>query len=565
MIPKPTMDGMKKSDEAVVPMKAANKGAQTPAESPEGRASTKGNSRDQSTYRTQGRGSVSQAVKRIRQAATRKPQEKLTALLHHITTDALRCAFYGLKQTATAGVDGLVWKEYEDGLEERLLDLHGRVHSGAYRALPSRRVAIPKPDGGTRPLGIAALEDKIVQKAVVDVILTPIYEPEFIGFSYGFRPGRGAHDALDALAFGIERRKVNWLVDADIRAFFDRLSRDHLLRFLEHRIGDRRVLRLITKWLNAGVMENGEWKDDLQGTPQGAVVSPILANVYLHYVLDLWFQKKWRARKATGDTIIVRYADDFVVGCQRKADAGQFLRDLKERLGQFALDLHPDKTRLIEFGRFATAHRRARGERRPETFDFLGFTHYCRKTRNGGFGLGRKPIARVARVSDELRRNGVDVQPVHIEGRTIARSFWGRRWCHHLESCSDFENRLPRGRVYVRNGSVCHLDVHAGGVDAMVVGSDLYHVVVRIRKLGAGRLEGHPGRVRGPGGSISAGISYRFGPEYAHGPFVVPRAEPANDHRMSTGSSMSQYPSRFCSFPRFAESTPVFSVAPNTY
>ena len=316
MIPKPTMDGMKKSDEAVVPMKAANKGAQTPAESPEGRASTKGNSRDQSTYRTQGRGSVSQAVKRIRQAATRKPQEKLTALLHHITTDALRCAFYGLKQTATAGVDGLVWKEYEDGLEERLLDLHGRVHSGAYRALPSRRVAIPKPDGGTRPLGIAALEDKIVQKAVVDVILTPIYEPEFLGFSYGFRPGRGAHDALDALAFGIERRKVNWLVDADIRAFFDRLSRDHLLRFLEHRIGDRRVLRLITKWLNAGVMENGEWKDDLQGTPQGAVVSPILANVYLHYVLDLWFQKKWRARKATGDTIIVRYADDFVVGCQ---------------------------------------------------------------------------------------------------------------------------------------------------------------------------------------------------------------------------------------------------------
>ena len=373
MIPKPTMDGMKKSDEAVVPMKAANKGAQTPAESPEGRASTKGNSRDQSTYRTQGRGSVSQAVKRIRQAATRKPQEKLTALLHHITTDALRCAFYGLKQTATAGVDGLVWKEYEDGLEERLLDLHGRVHSGAYRALPSRRVAIPKPDGGTRPLGIAALEDKIVQKAVVDVILTPIYEPEFLGFSYGFRPGRGAHDALDALAFGIERRKVNWLVDADIRAFFDRLSRDHLLRFLEHRIGDRRVLRLITKWLNAGVMENGEWKDDLQGTPQGAVVSPILANVYLHYVLDLWFQKKWRARKATGDTIIVRYADDFVVGCQRKADAGQFLRDLKERLGQFALDLHPDKTRLIEFRpvRDSTPPGCAR-ERRPETFDFLG-------------------------------------------------------------------------------------------------------------------------------------------------------------------------------------------------
>ena len=236
--------------------------------------------------------------------------------------------------------------------------------------------------------GVIALEDKVVQKAVVDVILTPIYEPEFLGFSYGFRPGRGAHDALDALAFGIERRKVNWIIDADIRAFFDRLSRDHLLRFLEHRIGDNRVLRLITKWLNAGVMEDGEWKDDLQGTPQGAVVSPILANVYLHYVLDLWFQKKWRARKATGDIIIVRYADDFVVGCRRKEDAEQFLRDLKERLGQFALDLHPDKTRLIEFGRFAMVDRRARGERRPETFDFLGFTHYCRKTRNGGFWFG---------------------------------------------------------------------------------------------------------------------------------------------------------------------------------
>ena len=322
--------------------------------------------------------------------------------MHHITTDALRCAFYDLKRTASAGVDGLVWTEYEDGVDERLLDLHGRVHSGAYRALPSRRVEIPKPDGGTRPLGIAAIEDKIVQKVVVDVILTPIYEPAFLGFSYGFRPGRGAHDALDALAFGIQRRKVNWIVDADIRAFFDRLSRDQLLRFLEHRIGDKRVLRLITKWLNAGVMEGAEWKDDLQGTPQGAVVSPILANVYLHYALDLWFQKKWRTRKATGDTIIVRYADDFVVGFQRKADAEQFLDALRERLSQFALDLHPDKTRLIEFGRFAMTRRRARGERRPETFDFLGFTHYCTKTRNGHFGLGRKPIAK--RVRRTLKR-----------------------------------------------------------------------------------------------------------------------------------------------------------------
>ena len=258
-------------------MKAANKGAKAPAELPEGRASTKGNSQDQSTHRTQGRGSVSQTVERIRQAATRKPQEKLTALLHHITTDALRCAFYDLKKTASAGVDGLVWTGYEDGLEERLLDLHGRVHSGAYRALPSRRVEIPKPDGGTRPLGIAALEDKIVQKAVVDVILTPIYEPEFLGFSYGFRAGRGAHDALDALAFGIERRKVNWIIDADIRAFFDRLSRDHLLRFLEHRIGDTRVLRLIAKWLNAGVMEDDQWKRDVL---DGALAEAVLEHAY---------------------------------------------------------------------------------------------------------------------------------------------------------------------------------------------------------------------------------------------------------------------------------------------
>ena len=252
-------------------------------------------------------------------------------------------------------------------------------------------------------------EDKIVQKAVVEVILTPIYEPDFLGFSYGFRPGRGVHDALDALAFGIERRKVNWIVDCDIRGFFDNVSRDWLVRFLEDRIGDKRVIRLVAKWLNAGVMEDGEWRDNLRGTPQGAVASPILANIYLHYVLDLWFQREWRTRVATGETIIVRYADDFVVGFQRKQDAERFLHDLKERLGQFELELHPDKTRLIEFGRFAMADRRARGERRPETFDFLGFTHYCRKKRNGKFGLGRKPIAKrvtrtLNRIKGELRK-----------------------------------------------------------------------------------------------------------------------------------------------------------------
>ena len=353
-------------------------------------------------HRTQGRDRMSQAAERIRQAATRKPKEKLTALLHHITTDALEASYFMLKKDAAAGVDGVTWEEYGNGLEERLLDLHDRVHSGAYRALPSRRVEIPKPDGGTRPLGIAALEDKIVQTAVAETILVPIFEPEFLGFSYGFRPGRGAHDALDALAYGIERRKVNWIVDADIRAFFDRLDRSWLIRFVEHRIGDRRVIRLISKWLGAGVMEEGEWRDTQRGTPQGSSVSPILANIYLHFVLDLWFQRKWRARIARGETIIVRYADDFVVGFQYKRDAERFLCDLKDRLAAFSLDLHPDKTRLIEFGRFAMANRRARGERRPETFDFLGFTHYCRTTRKGRFGLGRKPIRK--RVTRTLKR-----------------------------------------------------------------------------------------------------------------------------------------------------------------
>ena len=403
------MNELKQSDSGIVAVKSANNGTPVPAESMERRAETKGNPRSQSMHRTRGRVRMSQAAERIRQAATRKPKEKLTALLHHITTEALSAAYFSLKRQAAAGVDGVTWDEYGNGLSERLLDLHDRVHSGAYRALPSRRVEIPKPDGGTRPLGIAALEDKIVQKAVAETILLPIFEPEFLGFSYGFRPGRGAHDALDAVAFGIERRKVNWIADADIRSYFDRIDRSWLVRFLEHRIGDRRVIRLIAKWLNAGVMEAGEWRDDLRGTPQGSIVSPILANIYLHYVLDLWFQRKWRVQTARGDTIIVRYADDFVVGFQYKRDAERFLRDLKERLASFSLELHPDKTRLIEFGKFAMADRRARGEGRPETFDFLGFTHYCRTTRKGRFGLGRKPIGKrvnrtLKRIKAELRR-----------------------------------------------------------------------------------------------------------------------------------------------------------------
>ena len=404
------MNGLKKSDEAVRPVRAANKGARASAESPEERASTKGNPDCQSTRRTQCRVSVPQAAARIRKAAERNPKERLTALFHHITPDALGAAYFALKKDAAAGVDGVTWDMYGEGLDERLLDLHRRLHrGGAYRAPPVRRVEVPKPDGGTRPLGIAALEDKVVQKAVVDVILTPIYEVVFLGFSYGFRPGRGAHDALDALAFGIERRKVSWIVDADLRAYFDTIPRDWLITFLEHRIGDRRVIRLIRKWLNAGVIESGSWADTGMGTPQGAIVSPVLANVFLHYVLDVWFHKKWRPNVPDGEAIIVRYADDIVVGFQHKRDAERYLRDVRERLARFGLSLHQDKTRLVEFGRFADLNRRQRGVGKPETFDFLGLTHYCTTTLRGRFRLGRKPVAKrvnraLARIDEVLRK-----------------------------------------------------------------------------------------------------------------------------------------------------------------
>ena len=398
------MNGMEKSDSAIVAVKSANKGASAPAEPTEPRAEPKGNPEGQSTRRTQDRESVSQAADRIRQFVQRERKVRLTTLLHHVTVDTLRWAFFELKKNAAAGADGMTWRMYEKGLEGRLVDLHDRVHSGAYRATPSRRVNIPKPDGGTRPLGVAAIEDKIVQKVVAEIILTPIYEAEFLGFSYGFRPGRGAHNALDALAVGIDKFKINWVVDCDIRKFFDTVSRDWLVRFLEHRIGDKRVIRLIVKWLNAGVMEDGEWRDDLRGTPQGSVISPILANVYLHYVLDLWFHKKWRNHEVNGDAIIVRYADDFVVGFQHMQDAERFLDAVKERFGSFELELHPDKTRLIEFGRFAKENRQKRGQGKPETFDFLGFTHYCAETSRGRFQLGRKPVAeRMARTLKRIK------------------------------------------------------------------------------------------------------------------------------------------------------------------
>src|SRR6266536_14715 len=382
------MHGHEKSDFAIVAVKPANKAEQTAAEPVEPRAETKGNAGQQSTHRAQSRASVSQALERIRRVAKERKKEKFTSLLHHISIDLLDEAFFELKEDAAAGVDGLTWREYEQNLERNLKDLHARVHRGAYRALPSRRTYIPKPDGRQRPLAIAALEDKIVQRATA-AVLNAIYEEDFLGFSYGFRAGRGTHDALDALCVGIERTKVNWILDADIRSFFDTVSQEWLIRFVEHRVGDQRIIRLIRKWLKAGILEDGVVTVSERGTGQGAVISPLLANIYLHYALDLWAER-WRRREATGDMIIVRYADDFIVGFQYEHDARRFLEEMRARLQEFALSLHPEKTRLIEFGRFAAKDRKARGLGRPETFDFLGFTFICGKTRAGKFQLKRK-------------------------------------------------------------------------------------------------------------------------------------------------------------------------------
>jgi RNA-directed DNA polymerase len=318
----------------------------------------------------------------VRDAARKDGKLKFTALLHHADVEALRRSFYQLKKTAAVGIDGVTWQDYEQGLEEKLKDLHGRIHRGSYRAKPSRRIYIPKPDGRKRPLGIASLEDKIVQHAVSE-ILECIYEEDFIGFSYGFRPGRGQHDALDALSVALTGKRVNWVLDADIEGFFDAMDHAWLIKFLEHRIGDKRILRLIRKWLRAGISEDGEWRETEQGTPQGAVISPLLSNVYLHYVFDLWV-KWWREKRCKGEVVVVRYADDFVMGFEHQEEAQACLEELRTRLAKFGLKLHTEKTRLIEFGRYTSARRKERGERRPETFDFLGFTHKCAKTKKDG-------------------------------------------------------------------------------------------------------------------------------------------------------------------------------------
>ena len=405
---KPDVYALEESHDAVVPMKPPNKGAQASAEVVEGRASNKENSVESSTPPTPSGKRVSQGLGGVRRVARERKQERFTALLHHLTVDLLRDSYYALKRNAAPGVDGLRWSEYEDGLGGRLQDLHSRIHRGAYRAQPSRRVYIPKADGRERPLGIAALEDKIVQQAVV-TILNEIYEVDFRGFSYGFRPGRSPHQALDALHVGLQRKRVNWILDADIRGFFD--NRDHAwtMKFVAHRVADNRVLRLIRKWLKAGVSEDGEWSETKVGTPQGAVASPLLANVYLHYVFDLWAEV-WREKVAQGDVIVVRYADDLVVGFEHRTEAERFLKEFQERLAKFGLEIHPEKTRLIEFGRFAQVNRQRRGEGKAETFTFLGFTHYCGTNSKGQFEVWRRTAAKRMRaklqaVKQELRRN----------------------------------------------------------------------------------------------------------------------------------------------------------------
>lgn len=415
------MNGQEKSDPAIVAMKFANKAGRPATEQTEPRAGAKGNARQPHTDRTQNRTAVSPGLARIREAARDRKGERFTTLLHHIDVALLEQAYHWLKQDAAPGVDGMTWSQYGEGLTDRLADLHDRVHRGAYRTQPSLRTYIPKPNGQQRPLGIASLEDKIVQRAVVEV-LNAIYETDFLGFSYGFRPGRGQHDGLDALAVGIDGQAVNWIVDADIRSFFDSIDHKWMMRLVEHRIGDRRVLRLIRKWLKAGVVEDGVRQPAARGTPQGAVISPLLANIYLHYAYDLWV-RQWRQRHALGAMIVVRYADDTVVGFEHRADAERFLVDLRVRLGEFALELHPEKTRLIEFGKNAASDRAARGDGKPETFDFLGFTHICMRTRRGRFMLARhtrrdRKQAKLLEITEDLRRRWH--QDVAEQGRWLA-------------------------------------------------------------------------------------------------------------------------------------------------
>jgi len=416
------MHEREKSDPNIVAGKPTNNAGLPAAEPVEPRAGTEGNADEQSTHRTQCRERVSQAFDRVRQAARLRKKEKFTALLQHINIDLLREAFFALRRDAAPGIDGLTWQAYEADLEQKLTDLHSRVHRGAYRALPSRRTYIPKADGNQRPLAVAALEDKIVQRATA-AVLNAIYEEDFLGFSYGFRPGRSPHDAMDALAVGITTKKVNFILDADVRSFFDSVSKDWLVRFVGERIGDKRIIRLIQKWLKAGVLEDGIVTVSETGTGQGSVISPLLANIYLHYVLDLWADR-WRRREARGDMVIVRFADDFVVGFEHEADAQRFRDALRQRFEEFSLSLHPDKTRLIEFGRHAADRRARAGLGKPETFQFLGFVFFCGKSRRGKFLLHRRSRRDRMRAKLKVIKEGLRErmhQPIPDQGRWLGQ------------------------------------------------------------------------------------------------------------------------------------------------
>jgi group II intron reverse transcriptase/maturase len=403
------MNERRKSDSPILPRKLPNNdwGAPQSAEEVEGRGLAKGNPVQQTRSRTQSRKDLQQALERIRQAARKDKKQQFTALWHHVyNVERLWESYYRLKRNASPGVDGQTWRHYGENLEENIRDLSDRLRRGAYRAKPVKRTYIPKADGRQRPIGVTALEDKIVQRTVTEV-LEAIYETDFKGFSYGFRPGRSTHAALDALAVGIRWRKVNWVLDADIRAFFDTIDHEWLIRFIEHRIGDRRVIRHVVKWLKAGVMEDGKKFLTEVGTPQGGSISPLLANIYLHYVLDLWVE--WWRRQIKGDVICVRYADDVVLGFQYRSDGERFLKELTERLRKFNLELHKDKTRLIEFGRSAAWNRKRRGYGKPESFNFLGFTHTCGQNRNGKFIVLRHTLrkrlrAKLRAIKRELRR-----------------------------------------------------------------------------------------------------------------------------------------------------------------
>ncbi len=421
------MNDIEKSDSVVVPLKRTNKGGNTPAESVEGRTLAKGNTHRTTADRTQCRGSASSGLAGVRKAARTHKRMQFTALLHHVNIDLLRDSYYRLKRNAAPGIDGLTWAEYGKDEEQRLVALHSRIHQGRYRATPARRVFIPKADGSKRALSIWCLEDKIVQQALTTV-LNAIYETDFLGFSYGFRSGRGQHDALDALTVGLNRRKVNWVLDADIQAFFDNMDHDWILTFLKHRIGDKRVLRLVRKWLTVGIMTDAGREGLSRGAPQGAVISPLLANLYLHYVFDLWVQQ-WRTRTASGDVIVTRYADDVVLGFQYYRDAIRFRKALQERLRQFGLNLHPKKTQLIRFGRYARQQCRLKGLGKPPTFDFLGFTHFCTEGfKSGRFMVGRKTIKKRMRsqlleIKRQLRKRLHD--PISKTGAWLQRVLRG--------------------------------------------------------------------------------------------------------------------------------------------